>query len=243
MIGNWVVFFAGNDLANGAVESDVGRIEWSGSRYQMRTENRLLRSLRSRVVLPPPGEYRFYYLPHTGLVVMAEETGTGNIDAPMPPLLQALASANGFSHGDLIQNQNGILTVHQENRLLLWVLFFGLVFLACTLLVVSIGLQIIRATPTFTYVLILVIAVVLMVKIGWSLGWTIVDIWRGKVVSVEGRVMREIHHARYSRSYYYLTRSHRFEVSKAAYDALIEGSSYRVYYVSHSKRLVSIEPL
>ena len=243
LIGDWVVFFAGNDLANGAVESDVGRIEWSGKRYQMRTDHRLLRSLRSRVNLPPPGQYRFYYLPHTGLVVMAEETGIGNTDAPMPPLLQALASANGFSHGDLIQNQNGTLTVHQENRLLLWVLFFGLVFLACTLLVVSIGSKIISETPTVTYVLILVIAVVLMLKIGWSIGQAIVDIWRGKVVSIEGRVMREIRHARYSRSYYYLTHSHRFKVSKAAYDALIEGNSYRIYYVPRSRRLVSIEPL
>lgn len=43
--------------------------------------------------------------------------------------------------------------------------------------------------------------------------------------------------------YYYLVGEQRFEISKRAYAALIEGVKYRVYYLPRTKILFSIEAL
>lgn len=242
-IGDSFVFFIGDDLTNGAVEASVGRVEWSGKRYRMRAGDRLLRSLRSGVALPPPGDYRFYYLPFTGLVVMAEELRGGQADDPASVLLRALAGANRFSQSDLKLNREGVLAAKQEGRLLVRAVLSMVVLLAGAALLVSMSLQISYLTSRVTFLLLLIIAVVLMLRVTWSGAMTVADLWNGKVASVDGPVTRDMRHSRYGRSYYYVIDTHRFQVSEAAYHALIEGNSYRVYYVLHSQQLVSIEPL
>jgi len=241
--GDLFMVFAGDDLTNEVVESAIGKIVWSGRRYQMRTDSRLLRSLRSRVALPPPGEYRFYYLPHTGLVVMAEEMRHASGNETSSTLLQALANANNFSHEDLAQNQNGLLGRYQENHLIRIFALYGLILLGSVVLFVSMISQILRALSTTTSILLLIIGTVLFLRFAWSAVQIVMDLWRGRVISVEGPVVRQSHRTRYHRSYYYVTGSHKFEVSEAAYSALIEGSYYRIWYVPRSKRLVSIEPI
>jgi hypothetical protein len=115
LTGDWFVYFMGDDLENRAVESAPGTMEWDGKRYRMQTDTRSLRALRDGAVLPP-GQYRFYYLPHTGLVVMAEELETipGQHSSL---LLRTLASANRFSLDELKMNHEGLLSKHQENEL------------------------------------------------------------------------------------------------------------------------------
>lgn len=46
LTGDLVVFFTGDDLENGAVESAAGRVVWNGRRYEMRSDVRRLRWLR-----------------------------------------------------------------------------------------------------------------------------------------------------------------------------------------------------
>jgi|GEM_PF-1472590 len=241
--GDWFVFFAGDDLDNRVVESATGRIEWNGRRYQMRTETRLLRSLRSGVTLPPPGDYRFYYLPHTGLVVLAEEMPLANADEPGSVLFRALANSNNFSLDDLDLNRNGLLSKHQENRLLQVMAFYLLIFLAGAVLFGSMIAQIIRATSSTTHLLLMIIGVVLALRFGWSGVQIVMDLWNGKVKSVDGPIARETRRSRYSTAYYYVIDGLRFQVSQAAYNALVEGRPYRVYYVPHSQRLISLELL
>ena len=239
VVGDWFLFFPGDDFADGVVESAVGKVEWIGKRYQMRTDNRLLRSLRFR--LPPPGEYRFYYLPYTGLVVMAEESRNARVEDSSSALFWALASANDFSAEDLSQNQKGLLSRHQENRLIRFIAFYGLVLLGGVALLLSLRFQILRALSTTTSILVLIVGVVLLVRFGWDMVKILTDLWNGRVSDVEGLVVRESHRSRYHTSYYYVVESFKFEVSEAAYNALIEGVQYRIWYAPHSKRLVSIE--
>lgn len=244
IVGDWFLFFAGDDLTNGVVESATGKIEWNGKRYQMRTDTRLLRSSRlSRVTLPPAGDYRFYYLPRTGLVVMAEEVRTKKAHDPARGLLLALASANKFSLDDLSQNQKGLLSKRQENWLSGILLFYGLIFISGLVLIGSMILQILRAESTTYFIMLTVIAALLVLRFGVEIPRIVWDVWRGKVKQVEGPVSPRTRRSRYHTSYFYECGSHKFQVSASAYRALLEQPTYRIYYVPHSKRLVSIEPI
>jgi hypothetical protein len=242
LTGDWFVFFARADLEDGVVEFAAGNVVWDGRRYQMRADSHQLRSLR-RVMVPPPGEYRFYFLPHTGLVVMAEESRNARVEDTSSALFRALAAANDFSANDLSQNQKGLLSRHQENRLIGFIAFYGLILLGGVALLSSLRFQIIHTVTTTTSVLLLIIGVILFVRFGWSAIKVLMDLWNGRVSRVEGLVTRQAHRSRYNTSYYYVVDSFKFEVSEAAYNALIEGMQYRIWYAPQSKRLVSIEPL
>lgn len=243
LIGDRIFFFAGDDLANGVVESAKGEIAWNGKRYRMRTGDRLHPSLRNGAALPPPGAYRFYYLPITGIVVMAEELATGQADDPVSVLRQVLASTNNFSADDLRQNQKGLLSKRQENRLLGILAFDGLIFLIGLVLFVSMIPQILRAVSTGYFFLLLIIGVIVVLRFGWAAVRMIQDLWRGQVKQIDGPVSRQTRRSRYRTTYLYVIDTHKFEVTSAAYHALLEQPTYRIYYVPNSKRLVSIEPI
>jgi hypothetical protein len=243
LMDDWSLFFAGDDVANGVVESAPGKIEWGRTRYEIRTENRLLRSLRaSRPALPPPGAYRFYYLPRTGLVVMAEELGKHH-EHHAPALLQALAGANSFSLEDLKVNQEGLLSKRQENKLLLLILMDLAIGLTSAVLFAVFIPQVLRATSSIGLLLLFVIGGVILLRFGWSALKLIADLWHGRVESMEGPLTRQYRRAKYSISYYYVYDRYRFQVSAAGYHALVEGRSYRVFYAPRSKQLVAIEPV
>jgi hypothetical protein len=107
----------------------------------------------------------------------------------------------------------------------------------------SILFQALRGHSSSLFFLLILIAALLFLRFGWSVTRIIGDLWSGKVSSVEGPVARETRWSRYSRSYYYVVGSYKFQVSEAAYNALFEGKPYRIYFVPRSKRLVSIELL
>ena len=69
------------------------------------------------------------------------------------------------------------------------------------------------------------------------------DIWNGEVYVVEGSVVRQAYRSRYHRYSYYVIGSHKYYVFEAAYNALVEGEHYRIYYLPRSKRLVAVEPI
>lgn len=242
-IKDWYIFFMGDDLENRAVHSSRGRVEWTGNRYQMLADSQALRSLHFRVALPPPGAYRFYYLPHTGLVILAEETTANEPESPEKALLNALAQSNNFTPADLGQNRDGRLGRHQENRLLIVLALYLLGLPIGAILFFSLRMQIERAlSPTATIMLMIVFAF-LFLRFCWSALKIVADIWNGRVKSLEGMVELDIHRSRYSDSYYYVMDTIRFQISRAAYNALVEGKPYRVFYVPYSRRLVSIEPI
>jgi hypothetical protein len=241
--GEWFVFFAENDLENRVVESATGRIEWNGRRYQMRTDTRLLRSLRSAVALPPPGDYRFYYLPHMGLVVMAEQLPAAHRAGPASILYQALSNANRFSADDLSQNQKGFLSQVQEHHLLSTMALYALIFIISAALFVSMTSRILQGVGTTMFVMLLIIGILLGAQFGWSSLRILLDVWRGEVRHIDGRVSRRTRRSRYHTTFFYVMDRYNFEVSAAAYEAIVEGLDYRIFFVPFSERLVSIEPL
>jgi hypothetical protein len=97
-------------------------------------------------------------------------------------------------------------------------------------------------TPT-SLVLIGVIVLILSLRLIWSVIVMAGDMWAGRVDQTDGRVTRHVHRARNTRYYTYQVNGLRFRVSMSAYNALIEGREYRIYFAPRSKRLVAIEPI
>lgn len=174
---------------------------------------------------------------------MAEELRRMNDSESASVLLETLASANKFSMKDLETNHQGSLSAGQEIRLLIVLGLYLFIFLSSAVLFASMSSQILRGLGTTMYYLLLFIGMLLMARFGWSAALLIADVWNAKVDSVTGLVVRQSKRSSYHRSFYYVIDPHRFEVSQGAYNALLEGKSYRIYYVPHSKRLVSIEPI
>lgn len=80
-------------------------------------------------------------------------------------------------------------------------------------------------------------------RLGWGSVKVVWDIWNGKIEYMDGQVTRQVRRGRNARYYIYQLGDIKFNVSKAAYNALIEGREYRVYFTPRAKRLVAIEPI
>jgi hypothetical protein len=241
--GDLFLLFARDDYEGGKVESVIGKVVWNGSRYQVHSDSRQLRSLRAGVILPPPGDYRFYYLPSTGLVVMAEEMGELTETKSASRLLEALATSNYFSPEDLDINRSGRLSENQQNRLMRIAALYGLILLSSAGLCGISIFQLLRGNSSILFILLILIGLFLILRFGWSITRIISDMWRGEVNSLEGSAVRQAYRSRYRRYYHYVIGSHKFHVFEAAYNALVEGQRYRIFYVPRSKRLVSIKPI
>lgn len=240
--GDVLFSFSRADIENGQVESVVGKVIWTGRRYRMVSDSRKLKSLQYGRTLPPPGDYRFYCLPESGLVLIAEELGLMSASQPKDLLLDALASANHFSMDDLQSNREGLLSGGQEIRLFGYASLQGVMFL----LSAGVFVWIIRGFPLGEELvwsaLLGLIGLIVSLRTGWSIVRVIWDMWNGKIARSDGQVARYIHKARNTRYYTYQVNGLKFYVSQSAYNALIEGREYRVYYAPRSKRLVAIEP-
>ena len=239
--GDIIFVFPRDDIQNGQVDSVVGRVIWIGNRYRMVSDIRKLRFLTYGRALPPPGDYRFYVLARSGLVIMAETLTL--VSQPGDLLLEALARANRFTIHDLETNRTGALSSRQELRLsaalLVWVV---LILFSMVGILLAVQGRFFGKAPT-TYILMSVVFVFLLLRVGWSAMKLLADLWMGTTAQTEGTVTRHVHHARNTRYYTYQVNGLKFHVPLAAYNALLEGRSYRVYFAPRSKRLVAIEPI
>lgn len=232
-----------DDIENGQVESVVGKVLWTGRRYKFVSDSRKLKSTRFGRALPPPGDYRFYCLPRSGLVVIAEELWWKSTGQPKDLLLKALARANHFSMQDLVSIREGTLRWRQEFWLFKDVLFVALllaVFISICLLAVR---SQVAGKYVFLYLFLALPAAVTLLQFTQRSINLIRDIWDGKVAHMDGQVTRHAHRARYAYYYLYQLNDIKFDVSMSAYNALIEGRQYRVYFTPRAKHLVAIEPI
>ena len=213
-----------------------------GRCYKFVSDSRKLQSIRNGRVLPP-GDYRFYCLPRSGLVVMAEELGSMSTSQPKDLLLEALARANHFSMDDLSVNRQGSLSGSQETRLLGYASLLGVFFLVFISLILFAFQSRMAEGNLLIYVFLAVMLAVMFLRLGWGSVKVILDIWGGEVTYMDGQVTKYIRHGRNTRYYLYQLGTTKFRVSKSAYNALIEGREYRVYFAPRSKRFVAIEPL
>jgi hypothetical protein len=238
-----LIVISHDEIDNGQVESTIGRVVWTGRRYKFVSDSRKLQSMRNGRVLPPPGDYRLYYLSHSGLVVVAQELMLTSASQPKDLLLDALTSANHFSMDDLETNRKGSLSGRQEVRLFGYASMLGGSFLAFILLTIAAAQSKVASENLLVYIFLVIMALVMFLRLGWGSIKVIWDIWNGKVTHMDGQVTRHIRRARNTRYYLYQLNDIKFNVSLSAYNALIEGQGYRVYFTPRAKRLVAIEPL
>ncbi len=164
-------------------------------------------------------------------------------------LSAALASANGFDLASLDFNRRGklspsqIATLKRERRS-----YFVWALLLVIFGVGVIGLGIVNHAKLEPKGVLAILAFFGLVS-----GYMFVrsrsesaDLRRGVVEMVEGQVHKFTRSSSSGRSsstfHYYSVNNLNFEVSQAAYHALIEHVRYRIYYTPISKTLMSIEP-
>jgi hypothetical protein len=174
------------------------------------------------------------------------------VSIDMGALSRALAQANKFSADDLDANRNGRLSGRQTRSLIAssLVKFGG----AIATIPVFVGMVFCAAAskqPSLSWWDVLCIGGIL--PVGFLIFLTTlmsrsVREWRdgfgGQVQSAMGVVTREMRsQGRSGTNLYYRIEDTRLEVNYPAYEALVEGIRYRVYYAPRSKKLASIEPL
>ena len=236
--------FAGGDIEAGQVEEVSGKVEWTGRRYQVVAESRSLRTVRGNVSLPPPGQYRFYCLPNSGLVIQAEAVGNASARQSQDLLLEALSKAHRFTLDDLGVNRQSSLGGAQALRLIGYAVVQGVVFLlsAGAGIWMYFNLPIGKEDQLWAIVFGIFLAILALGSV-WNIIKTFLDLLTQSVAHEEGFVTRQEHRTRNGRYYTYQIKKLKFRVSRNAFHALVDGWEYRVHYASRSKRLLSIEPL
>jgi hypothetical protein len=253
------------DLAAGRVSQAEGRVLWTGRMYEpeaagLGAPRRLRFALVNRSVLLPPGRYRFYHLPASGMVLSAEalvDDADENLpslarlgDQPAAPadLRSVLAAVHGHSTLAFERNRLGQLDPAQAARLRRPAIREGVIGAAC------IGLPWLAVFGFDLHATIIYLICGVLNLIG---AWCLYDAWQylaearaGRVDMEEGEVTTPL--TRQSTrdglgeeniKVCYIVNDRRFKVSPQAYWALVEGLRYRVYFTPRTRTLVGIEPI
>jgi hypothetical protein len=230
------------------VEPLEGKVVWEQYQYVARyAKCRLKPIYRSAPLELPPGNYNFWVLEGTRWLLSAESIG-GQEDQ-QAELLRALAQANGFHSNALDSNREGRLTLQQGLRLLLSRLIPLTLLLAFVFVVSAFAVGLMAAWLRDTTIPFGVVLFVLFAMAGSAwLMWRffipyMLDVFTRQVLIAEGFGRRDKIEDGEGATYHYLVGNLRFIVSGSAYNALIEGIRYRVYYTPRTKKLVNIEPL
>jgi len=236
--------FAGGDLEAGQVEAIPGKVEWTGRRYQVVAESRSIRTVRGNISLPPPGAYRFYCLPNSGLVIQAEAMENVSAEQSQSLLLEALSKVHRFTPDELGTNRQGSLSGAQALRLISYAIVQGvvLIFSAGMGVWMYFNLPIGREDQLWAIVFGIFLAALALGSV-WNIIKALLDLLTQSVAHEEGFVSRHEHRTRNGRYYTYQIKKLKFRVSRSAFHALVDGWEYRVFYSSRSKRLLAIEPL
>jgi len=236
--------FAGGDLEAGQVEAIPGKVEWTGRRYQVVSESRSIRTVRGNISLPPPGAYRFYCLPNSGLVIQAEAMENVSAEQSQSLLLEALSKVHRFTPDELGTNRQGALSGAQALRLISYAIVQGvvLIFSAGMGVWMYFNLPIGREDQLWAIVFGIFLAALALGSV-WNIIKALLDLLTQSVAHEEGFVSRHEHRTRNGRYYTYQIKKLKFRVSRSAFHALVDGWEYRVFYSSRSKRLLAIEPL
>lgn len=242
------------DRANGVVRSAVGMLGFApkkGFTAKVNEEELTLSASHEASGLLPGVRYNFFYLPESRFVLSAEQLGEISSGQVRLALTDILAQANGFTLDDLKANQNGEVTDSQR-----WAglkkLIPGAIFIGVALLFGILFLYPILVNSDLDSNLVPLIFVGGFVAIFVAVGFTMVlnaflDLNAHEPEVVEGagsKITRRKSSGRSSRTvYYYIIGEHEFEVPQKAYPALLEGMSYKAYYMPRTKHLLSIEPV
>jgi hypothetical protein len=239
------VILTDRELSAGQIEQTEGQVVWRGQNYVVEIPGRRLRFFSKLNLLP--GDYRFLHLPRTGWLLSAERlTGIGE-EQTMRDLLKILAQANHFSLKAIAANHAGRLADDQVWKLvrpmidyIIAGLFIGCMALGA-LYTLSIGQRdwaiVLGGFGALGLLMLGVRSTLLKQDLG-----SIADA-RARQVTMNLGDIKAIEMTGEETHYYYQIHRQLFGVSRRGYNALIEGIPYRLYYVPHSKTMVSVEPL
>jgi hypothetical protein len=228
------------DLAEGSIAQADGEVLFSNSAgYHARVFGQTLAALDGdRTLSLAPGLYRFYYLPRSRRILSAERQMLFEPGGPKAGLREALSRANNFRMDELDTNRQGGLSARQRFRVMR-----GLAFLLVILVALVVGAAwqfplLLRYSPWgFLIGGLILFGLLVATYQRW------LDLLEGRAAMLEGFVQATEHSSEDSNTYYYELDKERFTVTSAAYRALIPGERYRLYYLPHSKKLLSIEPV
>ncbi|MEJ2447847.1 MAG: hypothetical protein P8Y37_07900 [Anaerolineales bacterium] len=251
------------DLHRGMVQEGVGTLKFQGNTYSAVLPDRQLRlPFGGREELAPGAQYRFYYLPNSGMVLSAEPLGEIPEDAVESGLTAVLAKASGFQLSSLSANRQGNLAAEQISGLA-GQLVAPLLFLLVSGGIIYIQLRrggylnagsllgmISQLSDSMTRGMMVAGGILLVLFLtGLALlVLTLLDMFGGSVKYVEGIGYRKITTSQdddgtQTRRYYYLIGGKRFRANDAGFQAFEDGLKYRAYYTPLRKILVNLEVL
>jgi hypothetical protein len=254
-------------LTNARVEQVPGEVAWNGYQYTPKVDGKRMMFVATGASLPP-GHYTFYRLQGTSWVLSAEMAGGQALAQatpyPMPAgipsifdpppvqfdpgeLTRALAASNWFTEDDLQSNRAGQMSGHQVRKLLtdirgnLWGMFLAAGF---AIFLIYVAAHNGKNMPIQNLLVVLLFPAGIIVAVAINCFRDLLDVVARRVYSLDDYVRRYSHSSgRSPTTLYYQVGPTRFEVSVKAYNALIEGVRYRVYFAPNTHKLMSIEPL
>ena len=231
-----------HELASGNIPSEEGHVEWTGRRYRVAASVRGLRSIYGTFD-PMPGRYRFYLLAGSRYLLAAEP-----LDTPQgycAALTEVFGQVLRFTQDDLAANREGSVSPVQATRLRtrsvqVWLL-------ATVILAVLAGAFVLAVRfrsawyLVFAAIWLLISLIVLPGMIRYSIA--LLRERQGKVAVVQG--YGEKTHRRLTRSVIksYVVNGQRFDVNGRAYEAMVDGGSYRLYYTPLRNTILSVEAI
>jgi hypothetical protein len=226
------------DLSQGRVEQGRGVAVWRRGAYAVQMQGWWLG------VDKGPGAYQFYYLPHTHKVLSTQRLGLESASQFEHDLLAALAQANRFNIEALPNYRAGRLGDERWSILTRALRFNCLIFLFSLVCVALMAWLELSRPGDLCGVEILAPGALLFVFLAsWSSLAVTRDVLAGTVASQVGQVQRVHEYGPKTDRYKYRLGKLTFGVTIPAYNALVDGRQYRVYYLPRSGQLVAIEPL
>ncbi len=244
------------------VERREGRVEFREGHYLPEAGGKTLRSVFGDAFHLSPGPHIFYCAKGSAWILAVEEAGSavrgamagdaatteGVVD--LAEVGRALAMTLGFSADDLQVNRQGRISRHQRKRLRRAMRsgFYGTVLGAgFAAFMIVYGPLLHPEKPKLPFFVAAGLGALALVMSFKDLAAELADSVGGAVRCREGKVTRYTQSSSGGRSrrtyHYFALEDLRFSVSSAAYEALIEGLTYRVFYLPRTRMLVGIEPV
>lgn len=237
------------DRQSGQIRQAIGELGFGKSGYLAQAGERqlFLPSYGDAGGLLPGARYNFYYFDESGLVLSAEALGGISEAAVRAGLNRILAEANRYTLDDMAANQRGEIASGQRWRLVLKILGglgLGLLFVGMAAGVTVASFSTGDSLP-WPAVIVFVVILGIIVSIGGAMALRGFLDLNTPPDYVEGRGATHTERRSSGRSsrtvYFYDIGEMKFEVPFRAYQALMEGLTYRAYFSPHSKMLLSLE--
>ncbi len=242
------------ELRNPVIRRAEGTVIFGKKGYQVEAQGQVLEVpwFARRDMLAPGLSYVLYYLPESSIILSAENLSILAEHQAHAELNKILAGANKFHSSALALNRSGQLADEQisqvRSKLIAPIIF---ILLSLGFLGYQIYNQLSnngRIEFSTGFIVMGLIAVAVALFGAYSFSRSLSDLNERRVIFIEGQGFKDMRVRRDDdgtdrKNYYYVIGDERFEVSRQAYKALIDGLQYRAYFTPSGKTMVNIEAL